>query len=235
MDNPPGRPAGPSARRFRAGLVHPLSIAVAVVLLGAAGLFGWKAKAGAPSAVPTLETAAAALQLRRLETGPVCEKGAFDEIDLWYGSDEPPARLGQRIPGRSPIEGFALAATAKGEAAEQHSVPDGMVEVQLASFERRVDDEVVDAYSFHAFRYLTPQAAVAALAAGVDGRACEDRAVPYEASRRHGLFVFQDGARVTTTAYWTSGTDMMVVSYEHPAGRERLGLVSAVAAAAAVD
>lgn len=191
-------------------------------------------RSDAPRALPTPEVAAAALGLQSVDARGMCE-GENAVREATSESDDEPIRLGDRVPKRSPIPGFRLDRIVSADAARDRDVPDAAIDGYLAWFAREGDDPAGDGYELDVFRHLSPTAAATSLTEDVTRRACGAGVTAFEASGRDGLLILQDTDLSTTTALWTSGTDLVRVTYggwTDPA--EALSRVAAVAGAAAL-
>ena len=204
-------PAPPERARLRP--VNPLSIAVAVVLLAAGGAFGWRMRHGVPSARPTPEAAAAALALERVDGAPMCAaRGPEDVRDEVLRGDEggaPPERLSDYLPKRSPLSGYDKVGSHHIDPAAETQFVSGSVDGHVVSF-RPAGEGGFDVY---AYRFLTRRAAADAIADNVTRRICEFDAVPLSARGRPGMVVVEERRAEWSSAWWLTGSDVLVVRY----------------------
>lgn len=233
MSNSSGEAPAPTGRGL--GPVNPLTISVALVLLAAGGAFGWQMKGEAPSARPTPEAAAAALALQRFDSEPMCVPGGADDLrdtSLRTPSPEPPPRLGDHLPKRSPIPGYERVDARPMDPATDTDYLAGAVEGQVARFR----PEGQGGFDVYAYRFLTRRAAADAVSANVVRRVCELGAVPLSSGGRPGLLVLEDrGPNGKLSAWWLSRTDVVVVEYEGWGdGKTSLASVAAIAGATAL-
>ncbi|HEX2196424.1 MAG TPA: hypothetical protein VHJ76_05815 [Actinomycetota bacterium] len=201
-----------SCRRARLGAVNPLTVAVGVVLLCAGGAFGWRMRSDAPTARPTPEAAAAALALERVDERPMCSARGLEEVRdvvLRGASPELPDGLGEHLPTRSPLPGYARVSSHAIDAAAEAEFLGGAVEGHVASF--RPDGE--GGFDVYAYRFLTRRSAADAVAAQVVRRVCDFGARPLEARGRPGLVVLEERGRDWMSAWWLSRSDVIVVKY----------------------
>lgn len=217
----------------RLGVFNPLTIAVAVLLLAAGGAFGWRVKTHAPSARPTPEAAAAALALERIDGDPFCAPGGADDLrdsTLRTSGAEPPPRLGDHLPKRSPLPGYERVDVREMDPSVETEFLAGAVEGRVAAF--RPDGE--GGFDVFAYTFLTRRAAADALVANVARRVCELDAVPFAARGRPGMVVLQErGNRLS--AWWASRGDLVVVEYAGWGdGKTGLANVAAIAGSAAL-
>lgn len=208
VDNLPA----PSAR-VRLRPVNPLSVAVAIVLLSAGGAFGWRMKGDAPSARPTPEVAAAALALQRVDGAPMCVSGGRERVrdEVLKGAEtDLPARLGDYLPRRSPLPGYANTGSHPLDASSETEFVSGAVDGHVVSF--RPEGE--GGFDVVAYRFLTRRAAADAVADNVVRRVCDFDAVPLTARGRAGMVVVEETrGGEWSSAWWLTGTDVVVVRY----------------------
>lgn len=211
MENAPAEPSAPHSRA-RLGPVNPLTVAVAIVLLSAGGAFGWRMKTAAPSARPTPEAAAAALALERVDGRPMCTERGVEEVrDLALRGPSPdlPDRLGEHVPRRSPLPGYARVTSHAIDAAAEAEFLGGAVEGHVASFRPEGDG----GFDVFAYRFLTRRAAADAVAAQVVRRVCEFGAVPLQARGVPGMLVLEEQGHEWMSAWWLSRSDVLIVKY----------------------
>lgn len=214
MDNPSAVPSAPDERVRRLGPLNPLTIAVGVVLLTAGGAFGWRMKTGAPSAYPTPAAAAAALALERVDTRPMCADGgeeALREATLRADGGEMSPQVTDQLPRRSPLPGYEKVWTTEIDPASDTEVLSGAVEAHVAAFRPPQGD---GGFDVHAYRFLTRQAAASALAGNVVDRVCGAGVTAFGSRGRPGMVVLKEEGRAEwMSAWWTTGSDVMVVRY----------------------
>ncbi|HYO61840.1 MAG TPA: hypothetical protein VEU29_08065 [Actinomycetota bacterium] len=212
METQPAEPSAPY-QRVPLGVVNPLSVAVAVVLLSAGGAFGWRMKTTAPSARPTPEVAAAALALERGDAQSMCASRGMDEVldQVLRGPSNPePARLSEYLPRKSPLPGYGQASAHAIDPSTEREYVSGAVEGHVASF--RPEGE--GGFDVYAYRFLTRRAAADAVAGNVVRRVCEFGATPLTAQGRAGMIVLEeDGRGEWSSAWWTNESDVIVVKY----------------------
>lgn len=224
----------PAPSRPRLGIFNPLTVAVAVVLLSAGGAFGWRMKTSAPSARTTPEAAAAALALERVDARPWCRPGGADDLEdstLRASGAEPPARLQDHLPKRSPLRGYAAVETRAMDPSVDGEFLAGAVDGQRALFRPQGEG----GFGVYAYRFLTRRAAADALVANVVRRVCELDAAPLAARGRPGMLVLQErGNRLS--AWWAARGDLVVVEYAGWGdGKTGLANVAAIAGATALQ
>ena len=222
----------PAPPRARLGVFNPLTIAVAIVLLAAGGAFGWQ-RTHAPSARPTPEAAAAALALERIDARTICAPGGADDLrdaTLATSGAEPPARLADHLPKRSPLPGYGRTDARAVDPSVDTDFLSGAVEGQVVSF--RPEGE--GGFDVFAYTFLTRRAAADSLVANVTRRVCELDAVPFAAKGRPGMVVLQErGNRLS--AWWAARGDLVVLEYAGWGdGRTGLANVAAIAGATAL-
>lgn len=225
----------PADARARLNPVNPLSVAVAVVLLSAGGAFGWRMKTDVPSARPTPEAAAAALALERVDGRPMCAPAGAEELGestLRTATPEPPARLADHLPRRSPLPGYDPAGSRAMDPSVDTEFLPGAVEGHVATF--RPEGE--GGFEVYAFRFLTRRAAADAVADNVVREVCELDAVPLSARGRPGMLVLEErGPGHRMSAWWVVRGDVLVVEYAGWGdGKTSLANVAAIAGAAAL-
>jgi hypothetical protein len=146
----------------------------------------------------------------------------------------PPERLAEYLPKRSPLPGYGEVTSRALDPATETEFVSGATDGHVASF-RSTDDDGFDVY---AYRFLTRRAAADAVADNVVRRVCEFGAVPLEARGRPGMIVVEeDGRGEWSSAWWTTGADVIVVRYGGPASPEEetaLADLAAIAGATAL-
>lgn len=203
------------SQRVRLRPVNPLTVAVAAVLLAAGGAFGWRMSSRAPSARPTPEAAAAALALERVDGAPMCAPGGRDRVRDEVLRGDPadlPERLGDYLPKRSPIPGYARTTSHAIDAASEVDFVSGAVDGHVASF-RPAGEGGFDVY---AFSFLTERAAADAVADNVIRRVCEFDAVPLSARGHPGMILVEERRGEWSSAWWATRSDVLVVRYGGP-------------------
>lgn len=198
--------------RVRLRAVNPLTVAVAVVLLSAGGAFGWRMRDDAPSARPTPEAAAAALALERVDGAPMCSAGGHDRVrdDVLRGPEaDLRDRLASYLPKESPIDGYAKVSSHGIDASTESEYLSGAVDGHVVSY--RPEGE--GGFDVYAYRFLTRRAAADTVAGNVLRRVCEFGAVPLEARGRPGMIVVEEEQGEWSSAWWLTGSDVVVVRY----------------------
>jgi hypothetical protein len=233
VEHTPAEPSAPD-QPVRLGVVNPLSVAAALVFVSIGASFWW-VKPDAPSARPTPEVAAAALDLERVDGRRMCAAQGLGEIReqaLRGPSSGERPRLAEYLPEKSPLPGYGKAGARLLDPAIDEEYVSGAVEGHVASF--RPEGE--GGFDVYAYRFLTRKAAADAIAHHVEGLVCDLDAVPLAARGRPGLLVVEERRPGGwSSAWWMTNTDVVVVKYGGwgDAG-ESLENLAAIAGAAAL-